>query len=169
MIPSFKELTRSQDMKLKRKPVEGFFIALDPGETTGVAIFEDTRLINATQIKTSDLKDATILLNDVLTFEGINQIIVEDYRVYSWRSKQHEWSNLHTPKLIGSIEALCALKGIPCEKQMAHNVKGFVTDSKLKAWDMYRKGKPHARDAIRHGCYFRLFKYFTGQKEEGSN
>jgi hypothetical protein len=47
---------------------------------------------------------------------------------------------------------------------MAHQAKGFVTDEKLKAWGFYQKGVRHARDSIRHACYFLLFDKSLDQK-----
>jgi hypothetical protein len=92
---------------------------------------------------------------------GSPQVVVENYQVYKWRMKEHVGDTLHTPRLIGCIETLCALNSIRPTKQLAQNAKRFVTDEKLKAWDMYVKGRPHARDAIRHGIFYILFHKST--------
>lgn len=42
-------------------------------------------------------------------------------------------------------------------KQMAVTAKNFCTDDKLKQWGFWQAGQKHARDSIRHGCYFLLF------------
>jgi hypothetical protein len=85
------------------------------------------------------------------------EVVMEDYRVYAHRVQQHMGSALLTPRLIGAIENMCITIGIPYHKQMAGEAKQFVTDVKLKSWGMYPAGLKHARDAIRHGCYYIIF------------
>lgn len=130
-------------------------VALDPGETTGYAEFVSGLLVYHEELKTFDIPTAVGPLEVILI--GAPAVVVENYQVYKWRMKQHVGDTLHTPRLIGCIETLCALSGIRPTKQLAQNAKKFVTDEKLKAWDMYVKGKPHARDAIRHGIFYLLF------------
>ena len=49
------------------------------------------------------------------------------------------------------------MNNIPTHKQMASTAKTFATDKKLREWGFWERGMRHARDAIRHGCYFLLF------------
>lgn len=85
-------------------------------------------------------------------------VIYENYRVYAHKLERHSNSEVYTLRLVGVIEYLCDVKHkIPYYNQMAQQAKGFVTDDKLKKWGYYRQGLRHARDAIRHGCYFLLF------------
>lgn len=132
-------------------------LALDPGETTGVALFEDRKLISANQIGTGNMQLAPRFIANLFKECQPDFVVFEDYRVYAWKKDQHSWAALHTPRLIGGIETLLNLAGTPFHKQMANLAKGFATDDKLRAWDMYEKGQKHARDAIRHGIYFLLF------------
>lgn len=39
-------------------------------------------------------------------------------------------------------------------QQSPSEAKGTVTDERLRRWGLYRKGSPHARDALRHAVYF---------------
>ncbi len=153
----FKDLVLSS----VKAPYHGRILCLDPGETTGVAVFHDQHLVVVGQIRTKNLKLAGEDFERLLEKHKPHIVVVEDYRVYSWKTKQHEWSALYTPKLIGFIEGFLAMYPLPMVKQMAHQAKYFCTDDRLKEWDFYVKGQPHARDAIRHGCYYLLFK---GQK-----
>ena len=84
-------------------------------------------------------------------------MVCENYRVYGWLVQQHSWAELHTPKLIGAIACLAYISNTPIHYQMASEGKGWVTDTKLKEWNMYNAGQKHARDAIRHACYYLLF------------
>ncbi len=139
----------------KRQPPPKLLIVFDPGETTGYAFFQDGILTQYKEIPTPTIHDATPVLARLVT--PYREVVVENYQVYKWRMKQHVGDTLHTPRLIGCIETLCALNDILPTKQLAQNAMKFATDEKLKAWGMYVKGKPHARDAIRHGILYLLF------------
>lgn len=144
----------------KQKSPPKHLLCFDPGETTGFARFEDGNLTWYEQLATPTVMESAGLLNDIISnahLLGPPQVVVENYQVFKWRMKQHVGDTLHTPRLIGCIETLCALNNIHPTKQTPQNAKKFVTDEKLKAWDMYVKGKPHARDAIRHGIFYILF------------
>lgn len=133
-------------------------ICFDPGHTTGWAFFEGTKLTAAGQINTKPIEEAVINITDLLDMYTPDMVVFEDYRVYKWKTEHHGGSELLTTRVIGCIETLCIQKQIyPIIKQPAHTAKGFCKDSKLKEWGLYIVGERHARDAIRHGCYFLLF------------
>lgn len=151
-------------------------LALDPGETTGACLFEGSRLIDARQLSTGLMPLAaqtvvdyfnggSIPLRPLLT-GPIDMIVIEDYRVYSWKTDDHAWQGLHTPRLIGAIEYICHNRGTPLTKQSAQQGKGFCTDDKLQAWGLYQKGERHARDAIRHAIYYLLFGHMKIQERK---
>lgn len=152
-------------------------IGLDPGETTGVCLFDNKRFLNKhptispSSVRTPSIsqfqKNTSIIewgvdaYNELIADELRDTVVViESYRIYSWRTKQHTWAPLLTPRLIGCAETLCRLKGVPLVQQSAQVGKGFVTDDRLKAWGLYIPGKPHAMDATRHVCQFLLFSEF---------
>ncbi len=137
-------------------------LCLDPGETTGWAFFRvdglGVRLRASGQIDTPDIIKGIKQLSIIWRKYTPDILVVEDYRVYGWKVDQHAWANLHTPKYIGAIFALAYLNGrITPVMQMAQFAKEFCTDDKLKRWGFYKKGQPHGRDAIRHGCAYILF------------
>ncbi len=132
-------------------------LVFDPGETTGVAAFDGCVLTFANQFKTKDRSKFHEQFNSLINHIRPRFVLFEDYRVYGWRRDQHAWSDLHTPKIIGQIEALCGIHGLCYHSQMAFQGKQFCTDEKLKEWGLYFPGLQHGRDAIRHGCYFLLF------------
>ena len=155
--PSFKEIvghTRGhKGMSVPTKRI----LALDPGETTGYAVFDGVFFDRLGQINTGHVDTSVIPLRKLLQDINPNIVVVEEYRVYAWRVKQHSWSILHTPRLIGCIETICEIHRKPIAMQGAGIVKQFVTDDKLKNWGFYIKGQSHARDATRHACYFIIF------------
>jgi hypothetical protein len=133
-------------------------LGIDPGETTGIALLLNGAILEQDQIKTDDLGNSVYKLNDLITTIKPDVIIYEDYRVYEWKSDDHKWSSVHTPKLIGVIICLCEINNLAYGTRMASSVKSFVTDDKLKDWGLYIKGKRHARDAIRHAVYQSVFE-----------
>lgn len=146
---------------LKRKRGEDFvpptrLLCLDPGETTGWAMFENGELVDSGQALTK-VNGWTEIAN-LFTQQQPTHVIYENYRVYEHKLSRHSNSEVYTLRLVGVIEFICdVLYGIPFDNQMAHQAKGFVTDEKLQAWGMYQRGQKHARDAIRHGVYYLLF------------
>lgn len=155
-------------------------LALDPGYTTGIAVIHGDRLIMYGQMNTRKLdlltyKDIERILDEYLSLWDINtdihtmckfEMVVEDYRIYSWKSEEHEWSDVYVARLIGFIQAMCVQRSIEFRLRLAQQAKGFVTDEKLKKMGWYQRGLPHARDAIRHALYHTLFdnKYIGKDK-----
>lgn len=132
-------------------------LALDPGETTGYALFKYDHMVEAGQLATHNVYAGVDLLEEMLKKHQPDMVVYEDYRVYAWKAQSHSWETLHTPRFIGAIQTLTYLRQIPVLAQMAQQAKMFCTDQKLQQWDYYQKGQRHARDAIRHGCYYLLF------------
>lgn len=146
------------------KPFQGQLLALDPGETTGWALFrstsDDVYLERAGQYKTWPMKEWCV--NHVTELVGLlaispSKVVYEQYRVYEWKTDQHSWSDVPTLHIIGCIETLCIQKSIPYYNQTAQVAKNFCTDELLERWGLYTEGLKHARDAIRHGCYSLCF------------
>lgn len=131
-------------------------LCLDPGETTGWAIYEDAKLSAAGHAMTK--AEGWECIDRLFTDTQPMVVLYENYRVYQHKLERHSNSEVYTLRLVGVIEYLCDVKWqIPYFNQMAYEHKGFVTDEKLKDWGMYKTGYKHARDAIRMGAYFLLF------------
>lgn len=137
-------------------PNQEVLFALDPGETTGVAIkypWHETE-ITLFQLATPTVEEGYQAILDALPVTNLPvRWIVEDYRVYSWKSNDHKWAGLHTPQLIGAIRSLRyqrAARGDTIQFRMAQQAKAFATDDNLKSWGIYNAGLKHARDAERH-------------------
>lgn len=132
-------------------------IGIDPGETTGVCVFLGATLIQWDQLKTKEVPTGAATLCNFITCQKPDVVVMEMYRVYSWKAEDHSWHNLHTPRLIGAVEYICHILDIPLIQQTAQQAKGFCTDEKLAAWNLYQPGQKHARDSIRHAVYYLLF------------
>jgi hypothetical protein len=132
-------------------------LALDPGGTTGYALFTDLQKSESGQIDTSSFPLAIVNLSRLLGERVVDHIACEDYRVYDHKSDDHKWSDVHTVRVIGCILTLAYQKGITVSFEMAQQPKTFCTDDKLKDWGFYDAGQRHARDAVRHACYWIMF------------
>ena len=154
----FKETVRRiNETRNPDRVFPGTVMAFDPGETTGVAVMTNLEMTYSCQLITPTQFTGIHEIKKIIETHKPNMIICENYRIYGWATKQHQWAELHTPKLIGCIVCLAVLKGVPIQFQMAVEGKGWVTDQKLKAWGFYERGEKHARDAMRHACYYLLF------------
>lgn len=141
---------RGADFKAPKR-----LLCLDPGETTGWAVFEEGKLTAAGQARTIDGWE---VIHQLFVDIKPTMVIFENYRVYAHKLERHSNSEVYTLRLVGVIEFISEmLFAIPHYNQMAQQAKGFTNDDKLKAWGFYSKGQRHSRDAIRHGCYFLLF------------
>jgi hypothetical protein len=140
-------------------------MALDPGETTGVAVFRSNDnldgnyqyAIDLFQLETKEIGQGyDDILHHTLLFCP-DHLRVEEYRVYGHMTDQHAWSVLHTPMLIGAIQVIAHQRGIPISFKMAQMAKQVWNDPVLKASNLYEPGLKHARDASRHLFYYMCY------------
>ena len=132
-------------------------VALDPGETTGLAYFDFGELIDTEQIKLSFKRHDWNPLIDRICQIQPTVIAYEDYKIYPGLAKAHTLSGVPTLKIIGAIEFLCSYNKYQSISMMASTAKGFVSDLKLKEWGFYKKSMNHGRDATRLGLHALLF------------
>lgn len=158
---TFRQLVEVQDKQNPDTREEEWherrILCFDPGKTTGWALFENKGLVASGQILTPTVEAATAEVKHLLYKYAPDQIVYEDYRVYKQHKDRHVGSEMTTTRIIGCIETLAAMSFIPIHKQMASTAKVFCTDEKLRHWGFYKAGLRHARDAIRHGCFYILF------------
>lgn len=129
---------------------KSFYLAIDPGETAGWASFkENGDLLAMGQFRWVDFTDWA---NEHMHSE-LKHVIAEQYVNYAWK-RQKNWSDNKTSKMIGKIELMADLRGIPCTLQPA-NVKeigamwgGFEIPAKRK------NGIDHQFVAAAHGIYW---------------
>lgn len=131
-------------------------LALDPGETMGWATFNMPlrKIISGQSVMTVNRAHE---IDELIHIAQPDLVVMEDYKVYAWKAKEHSWADLFTPKLIGAIDYVTERLSIPLVMQMAQTAKPFCTNDRLKQWGLYNTAKKHANDAIRHGAYYILF------------
>jgi len=130
----------------------GRFLSVDPGETTGWAVFDGQRLEAAGEFHV----DSPLLFDHLISHKRPQVMVVENYRVYGHRAQQHIGSEVPTIQYVGQLKYLAAAYNLPIVLQMAYQAKSFAKDQRLIDLGMWHASK-HARDAIRHGVYFLMF------------
>jgi hypothetical protein len=130
------------------------YVALDPGETTGWAVFDEFgSLITMGQFK---LDQQTEILTELISnTPNLKVVICEDYRNHGFAGAraQKRWSRNQTSKNIGKIELLAELRNVPYVLQQ-NTVKAVGY-----AWGGL-DGPPsnhsisHQYDAYAHGIYW---------------
>lgn len=122
------------------------YLAIDPGETSGWAKFDENGdIMEMGQIKLSALGEFNLLIH-----EGLEEVIVEDYRNHGYKA-QKRWGRNETSKIIGRIETLCELAGVTCIKQpntakpMGYKYMGMEQPKNHSI--------SHQWDAAAHGVY----------------
>ncbi len=166
-FPAFAKAIAASRPK-KPAPYTGLVLSFDPGETTGFCAMFDLEVLLLKQIPTpkDDVYGSWKNLNDIISsyytqYAGKRPQIpfeatCEDYRVYSWKADDHKWSQVHTIKVVGFIQAICGHLSIPLSMNMASAGKHFFTDERLKQQGLYdvTVGQKHGRDALRHACNY---------------
>lgn len=98
---------------------------------------------------------------------AVTHTVIEDYRIYSWKSEDHVWADIHTLRLIGAIS--CSFEEMlqpvgPEDRasfglQSAQHGKAFFKDPRLKELGVWNetRGMGHGRDAFRHAMHYLTF------------
>lgn len=135
---------------------DSYLLALDPGETTGVAIWvPGSSFILLQQWNTKNLGHSFVHLDSFV--RSADYVFYEDYKVYEHKARDHVNNSLHTAQWIGCIRLSAFLHGKPVRCIMAQQAKTFWTDQKLEMCNVYAKGVKHARDALRHLLFHMTF------------
>lgn len=132
-------------------------IAVDPGETCGVAVFVDGKVRYTAAMPPTDLYDwwgvgEALYTNPKLRFDAV---IIEAFRLYPKQAGAQSWSTFATVEVIGVLRERCRRKSVPFFTQGAAVKK--PTGAILKAQKVPLTGRsPHARDAELHGWHYLL-------------
>ena len=125
------------------------YIACDPGETSGVAEFnEKGQLVVMHQFKRDDLFD---YLSDRET-NLPETLIFEEYMIFAHKMSAHAWSKVPTLQIIGALVYWCHKNGVKCVEQKAQaKVLGYKY---MGATAPKNHTKSHGPDAAAHGIYW---------------
>lgn len=128
---------------------EPAYLALDPGETTGWAKFDEHgEVLSMGQFKQAE---QTKWLTENLT-SSLKAVICEEYRIYD-QKRQKKWSRNQTSKNEGAIQLLAEMRGVPFFLQPA-NVKAIGYKYAGLGQAPSNHAISHQYDAVAHGTYW---------------
>jgi hypothetical protein len=130
-------------------------LALDPGDTTGAAIFRNGNLPSKKGVGqvVGDVGKLAAFIRRV----DPDMIVAEDFVLYAHRARDQSWDSMQTSRLLGAIELVCHDLKCPFQLQTAQDGKAFPTDAKLRAWNVMDTSRRHGMDAVRHGVTYLIF------------
>ena len=132
--------------------MESYYLALDPGDTSGWAKFNEDGSGNG-----FDNVHGKAALFQLLEDTAPSLIICEDYKLFPWKAANQSWSKLDTVRSIGAVEHYAWLRwGADWEKHIIYQdpkIKGvgymWAGIPKPKA-----KSESHYADAYVHGVFY---------------
>ena len=150
-------------------------IALDPGGTTGWAMWQDTKFPGTFEGRDEKVwehftcgqigpeehhEELYELLERMQTHKFI--VICESFE-FRQSDNHREGTVLISREYIGVAKLFTKRRGglnlqVHYVSQSPSQAKGFVSDEKLKAMGLYVPGQRHARDALKHLVYYLVNK-----------
>lgn len=129
------------------EPAEAYYLAIDPGETTGWATFNQEGKPQQFD-KVKGREAVYVLLQSVQP----TVLIVEDFNLFPWKARDQAFSSFEAVRVIGAIELWAWAKGAtvvlqkPNIKSIGYKWAGLPTATQHK--------DSHERDAYVHGVYY---------------
>jgi hypothetical protein len=120
-------------------------VALDPGLTIGICVLHEDDTYEARQLVPMEFPHPHEAVFDELTEIAPMHVL---YERFDFRAAKNGVV-LTGVEYIGVIELFTQMKCIGATKISPSDGKAFWNDNKLRALGMYRRGMPHANDAIR--------------------
>jgi hypothetical protein len=122
-------------------------ISVDPGETTGVAYWEDNGTFISREALTQDE-----ILDKVETLSDVTVIVVEDYRLRQGKQMVQTGSRFVAVQIIGALKAYARRVGAKFVLQPANVLTVAALHSGVKRPSNHSKS--HDIDAYNHGYYY---------------
>lgn len=135
-------------------------LAIDPGETCGVAIFDWEGCIQALPMTSEGC--CHFVQNMLDHTPSLEEVVVERFRLYASKARQQTGSSFRTVEVIGVIKWLCSLADIPCILVPADIKKATEGNMRGRGIQPVYQGesstiREHSKDAEQLG-YYRLFE-----------
>jgi hypothetical protein len=122
-------------------------ISVDPGETTGIAYWEDNGTFISREALTQDE-----ILDKVETLSDVTVIVVEDYRLRQGKQMVQTGSRFVAVQIIGALKAYARRVGAKFVLQPANVLTVAALHSGVKRPSNHSKS--HDIDAYNHGYYY---------------
>ena len=131
-------LEKTKTSREDNRKIPKRLLSIDPGKVSGWALFSYEMLYFCGKIKWTQEYGWDPIVDKISKLTP-DVVVCEDYRIYSGKRLVQAWSPVDTIRIIGAIEFVCRHDKIKLVKQMATGVKKFVSDDKLKDWNMWNK------------------------------
>ena len=139
-------------------------LAVDPGETCGFAWFSYKNITDVVRTGSWEYKGlplskfAEYFRRALNSLGGMECVVVEDYVIYAASADFHIGRPLVTSKLIGVIEAVCALQNMPVKViSVPAAKKGRWPEARIRARlprMLVDADSEHVKDAIKLGLAY---------------
>ena len=135
------------------------WVSIDPGESTGWALWKEGNLVEASTDSLWDVIDGLCGVADLshtteIEWPKLDLIVMEDWALYPWKLKELGWDKCRTARGIGAIELIARLSSIQLVLQPAAIKKGAVAAGAEELFLKPLHENRHANDAIMHGVFY---------------
>lgn len=145
------------------------WLAIDPGEETGLSLWEDDQFVDAYQVPMRDVPDIlwswlTGEVSDASTEHSeffaqlrghtLIRVVCEDWVIYPWKAKSLSWDPCRTARLIGQITWIVNKFDVPVHFQGAKIKERAVAGGAEAFFLTPLHPNRHANDAIMHGVNY---------------
>lgn len=135
------------------------WVSIDPGESTGWALWKGGDLVEASTDSLWDVIDglsgvAGLSAAAEIKWPKLDLIVMEDWALYPWKLKELGWDKCRTARGIGAIELIARLSSIQLVLQPAAIKKGAVAAGAEELFLKPLHENRHANDAIMHGVFY---------------
>lgn len=128
----------------------GFVVAFDPGDTTGIAWFNDERqLAGFDQIPYDEVPQ---WWQSTMADKDLDAVVIEDFVLFSKRAKQQSGSRMKASQVIGMLKALAALKNAKVIMQPSSILPIGLKQAGLKM--PHNHSETHKYAAYVHGFFY---------------
>jgi hypothetical protein len=118
-------------------------IAVDPGTTTGIAVYDGRLCVVEEQKQFNDV----LAVSYVWDAGDDLEVACERYDITPSTSRMTR--NMDPIHVTGAMRYHCTMRGIPFRLYGRSDAKNFARDQKLRDLDLWRPGMIHAMDATR--------------------
>lgn len=160
------------------------WLSVDPGDTTGWALWLDERLLESGQTPNWEFVDdvahtlavgagdTPLLPEGPKGWANLELLLIEDFVLYPWELREGnlDFDSVETARVIGGLLTIARLADIPVVLQGADIKDGAIAGGAEALFVRPLHENRHANDAIMHGTYYvqtKLLDPATSRVEDG--
>lgn len=142
------------------------WLSIDPGETTGWALWEGDQLVEAGQAELPHFLDdvgdslgvgygdSTLNVEGAYLFQNVGLLVIERFALYPWKASQLDFDEMRTSQGIGTLRWIAKQAGVRVVMQPATIKRPALEGGARELFFHPLYENRHANDAIMHGWYF---------------